>query len=147
MMNSVQPYPIMLCGDQIDFERRYAGIDPKDRPDWPLPSFDAHDWAEAFCKIATNLGYRDAKGEPIDPEWMVTWFANALMRGYDEREARIAKFVGATVNEVAEKLFDVTVSMKGGLTVPWEGQPIGVKNYHFALARAAVNLCVPEAAP
>jgi hypothetical protein len=45
-----------------------------DDPNWPLPSFDAHDWARAFCKLNPS----------IDEDLMVTWFANALMRGYDE---------------------------------------------------------------
>lgn len=63
---------------------------PEDRPDWPLPSFDAVDWAKAFCKIATNLGYKDADGQPIDEGWMVTWFANSLMRGFDEHAKRQA---------------------------------------------------------
>jgi hypothetical protein len=75
---------IFHCGDHAQFEIDHANMPPKERPDWPLPSFDARDWAEEFCKIATKLGYKDTEGKPIDQEWMVTWFANALMRGYDE---------------------------------------------------------------
>ena len=45
------------------------------------PSFDARVWAHDFCIIAKQLG------TPVDEEWMVTWFANALMRGYDEKAA------------------------------------------------------------
>lgn len=56
--------------------------DPND-PTWPLPSFDARDWAKAFVKIAATVGYPD-----MDEEWMVTWFANALMRGFDEHARR-----------------------------------------------------------
>jgi hypothetical protein len=52
-------------------------------PNWPLPSFDARDWAEAFCKIAAEQGHPG-----IDEGWMITWFANALMRGYDEANMR-----------------------------------------------------------
>lgn len=82
-------YPIILNGDHAEFEQEWAGKDPKTRPDWPLPSFDATDWAAAFCKIANeDLGYRDPEGKPIDEGWMIGWFANALMRGYDERTAR-----------------------------------------------------------
>jgi hypothetical protein len=55
-------------------------------PNWPLPSFDARDWAQAFCKTASNLGH-----EGIDEAWMVGWFANALMRGFDEAQMRAAK--------------------------------------------------------
>lgn len=80
-------YPVILCGDHAAFEAEHANTPPELRPDWPLPSFDAQDWAKSFCKIATALSYRDAEGNPIDEGWMVTWFANALMRGYDERVA------------------------------------------------------------
>lgn len=52
-------------------------------PSWPLPSFDARDWAEAFCAIAR------AHGHDLDEGWMTTWFANALMRGFDEATRRM----------------------------------------------------------
>lgn len=85
------PYPIILNGDHAEFEAEFAasGKPDSERPDWPLPSFDAQDWAAAFCKIATGLGYKDAEGKPIDEGWMISWFANALMRGYDERTSLI----------------------------------------------------------
>lgn len=51
----------------------------RDDPNWPLPSFDARDWAEAFCK----------RHPQMDQEMMGVWFANALMRGYDEAVMRI----------------------------------------------------------
>jgi hypothetical protein len=75
-------YPIILNGDHAEFELEYANTPPEDRPDWPLPSFDAQDWAKAFCKIAKQQGH------DIDEAWMVTWFACALMRGYDEHAYR-----------------------------------------------------------
>jgi|HubBroStandDraft_2_1064218.scaffolds.fasta_scaffold00003_78 hypothetical protein len=80
-------YPIILGGDHAAFEAEWAasGRPDNERPDWPLPSFDAQDWAKAFCKIANeDLGYRDPEGNPLDEGWMITWFANALMRGYDQ---------------------------------------------------------------
>lgn len=85
------PYPIILGGDHAAFEGEWAasGRPDNERPDWPLPSFDAKDWAEAFCKIATDLGYRDAEGKPIDEGWMIAWFANSLMRGYDQRSSEL----------------------------------------------------------
>jgi hypothetical protein len=58
----------------------------RDDPNWPLPSFDAKDWAEAFCKTAAKLGHPG-----IDEEWMIGWFANALMRGYDEANMRTSR--------------------------------------------------------
>ena len=78
-------------GDHLQYEIDNANTPPKERSDWPLPSFDAADWAEAFCRIATNLGYKDAEGKPIDEGWMIGWFANALMRGFDEAYERHAK--------------------------------------------------------
>jgi hypothetical protein len=41
-------------------------------------SFDARDWAKAFC---------DRHPEADDGE-MIGWFANAIMRGYDEAQRR-----------------------------------------------------------
>lgn len=84
-------YPIILCGDQMEFEQQHANTPPEERPDWPLPSFDAADWARAFCKVANRLGYKDVAGNPVDEGWMIGWFANALMRGYDEHASRMAK--------------------------------------------------------
>lgn len=78
-------------GDHLQYEIDNKDTPPKERSDWPLPSFDAADWAEAFCKTATKLGYKDAEGKPIDEGWIITWFANALMRGYDEFAERLHK--------------------------------------------------------
>lgn len=77
-------------GDHLQYEIDNKKTPPKERSDWPLPSFDAADWAEAFCKIANEHGFRDAKGQPVDEGWMIGWFANALMRGYDEHASRTA---------------------------------------------------------
>lgn len=82
-------YPIILGGDHAEFEAEWAGKDPKTRPDWPLPSFNARDWAQAFCRIANERGFKDEKGDPIDEGWMIAWFASALMRGYDQRTSEI----------------------------------------------------------
>ena len=83
-------YPVILNGDHAEFETEWAGKDPTTRPDWPMPSFDAQDWAEAFCKIASQHGFKDAKGQPIDEGWMISWFAGSLMRGFDEARSRAA---------------------------------------------------------
>jgi hypothetical protein len=74
------PYPVIMNGDHADFEREHANTPPHERPDWPLPSFDARDWATAFCKLNPTM----------DEGTMLTWFANALMRGFDEHAARVA---------------------------------------------------------
>jgi hypothetical protein len=68
-------------GDHAQFEIDHANTPPEQRPDWPLPSFDARDWAKAFCKDHPTADY----------ELMVAWFANALMRGFDEANSRKAK--------------------------------------------------------
>lgn len=78
-------YPIILNGDHAEFEREHANALPHERPDWPLPSFDALDWAEAFNKTAVKLGYSE-----MNEGWLVSWFANALMRGYDEAPKRLS---------------------------------------------------------
>lgn len=75
-------------GDHAQYEIDNANTPLRERSDWPLPSFDAKDWAEAFCKVANAHGFKDAKGDPVDEGWMIGWFANALMRGYDERARR-----------------------------------------------------------
>jgi len=64
----------IMNGDHAQFEIDHANTKPEDRPDWPLPSFDARDWAAAFCKINPQM----------DEGTMIAWFANALMRGYDQ---------------------------------------------------------------
>lgn len=65
---------IIHNGDHAEYEIENANTPPKERSNWPLPSFDAKDWAEAFCK----------RHPTMDEGTMLTWFANALMRGYDE---------------------------------------------------------------
>jgi len=72
---------VILCGDQLEFELEHIDIPPKERPDWPYPSFDAKDWAAAFCK----------RNPTMDEGLMLAWFANALMRGYDEGLTRISR--------------------------------------------------------
>ena len=98
------PYPVILGGDHAKFEQEWAasGRPDKERPDWPLPSFDARDWAEAFIKAATENGWLDK----IDEEIMQTWFANALMRGFDEHAAR-SRYPLDPLNEDTEHGIDM----------------------------------------
>jgi hypothetical protein len=51
-------YPVVLCGDQLEFEIEHENTPPEERPDWPIPSFDARDWAKAFCKLNPLLVLR-----------------------------------------------------------------------------------------
>lgn len=75
--------PIIHNGDHAEFEREHVNTPPEQRPDWPLPSFKATDWAAHFCKLNLHKG--------VDEETMIGWFANSLMRGFDEGYARARK--------------------------------------------------------
>lgn len=92
-------YPVILNSDHAEFEAEWSGKNPKDRPDWPLPSFDAHDWAESFTSIMKGK-IMIKKDDAIDT--MRGWFANALMRGFDEASARAAKEFATFSQSVAE---------------------------------------------
>lgn len=48
----------------------------------PLQSFDALDWAREFMRLLIDGTF--ARNGGLDESLMLTWFANALMRGYDE---------------------------------------------------------------
>ena len=50
-----------------------------------LSSRDAKVWAKEFIRIFGK------KKESIDEEWMVGWFANAIMKGYDMGKASVEK--------------------------------------------------------
>jgi hypothetical protein len=39
---------------------------------------DASKWADAFCQHARRLGY-----SPMDREWVIGWFANAIEHSID----------------------------------------------------------------
>ena len=80
-------YPITLGGDHAAFEAEWAasGRPDNERPDWPLPSFDARDWAKAFLDAFEN-----GDDQFLTEDTMVGWFANALMRGYDQRSAELS---------------------------------------------------------
>ena len=47
-------------------------------------SFDAQVWAKAFVAIV-----KKNPAVAVDEGTMIGWFANALMRGWDERERRL----------------------------------------------------------
>lgn len=74
-------YPLLLNGDHAAFEAEHANTKPEDRPDWPLPSFDALDWAKAFCKVFPA----------VEQDAAATWFANALMRGYHQARTEMRR--------------------------------------------------------
>lgn len=73
-----------------------VSFDPDDLPETPImedndadllrvqklhSTTDAMVWAQEWCIVARKLEYL---GKPlIDEGWMVGWFANAIMIGYD----------------------------------------------------------------
>lgn len=64
-------------------------------PSWPLESFDARDWAKEFIRINRDcvvgiVGH-------VDEEDMISWFANSLMRGFEEGK----KFANGSQSESA----------------------------------------------
>jgi hypothetical protein len=67
----------------------------------PLFSFDARVWAASFMEH--DRKYKIAS----DEETMVTWFANALMRGYDEHanEKRLRQMICPHCGEDTDKVY------------------------------------------
>jgi len=72
---------IIHNGDHAQYEIDNVDVSPRERSEWPLPSFDARDWAEAMHKRFPAVSEEDLLG----------WCANMLMRGYDQRAARISE--------------------------------------------------------
>lgn len=67
-------------------------------------SFDAVDWAEEFVRIV-----KERPTIPTDEAAMIGWFANALMRGFDEANRRhataqadLAELVAAAENDLVD---------------------------------------------
>lgn len=66
-----------------------------------LKSFDAQVWAREFVRIVT-----ENPTIPTDEGTMIAWFANALMRGYDEHrwahETKMREFAGWLSADIPE---------------------------------------------
>jgi hypothetical protein len=89
-----------------------------EKPQDKLYSFDAQVWAREFNKVLRNMRCSgdgincdfDRDGLPIhvqlDEGWLTGWFANALMRGYDEKQWQVDEEVVG----VAQRLLSETVS-------------------------------------
>lgn len=75
-----------LCQAKVNMETELDSMAAYNDLSWPLPSFDASDWAVSFVKLA-----REKPEIATDEATMLAWFANALMRGYDEAKRRAAK--------------------------------------------------------
>ncbi len=128
---------IIHNGDHAQYEIDNANTPKEERADWPLPSFDARDWADAFCKDHPEA----------DHELMLAWFANALVRGFDEGRSRSpppveARAVGMT--EAAQKLADYPLEEFGKQSKPDNYPLFGANSWNLTVgdvraARAALS--------
>lgn len=74
----------MMNGDQMEYEIANANTPKEQRADWPMTSFDARDWATAFCQRFPTMDESD----------MLAWFAAAIMTGYDRGHVDAARAAG-----------------------------------------------------
>src|SRR5665213_703018 len=49
-----------------------------------IGNIDAVTWAEEWCEIAREIAEDKDEREVIDEGWMIGWFANAIMAGFDQ---------------------------------------------------------------
>lgn len=49
-------------------------------------TMDARDWVEGLNLVLANHGE-----QPVDPDLLLGWFANAIMFGYDEGQRRLTQ--------------------------------------------------------
>jgi hypothetical protein len=95
-------------------------------------SFSGKDWADAFVEYV--------KTNPLiatDAETMHTWFASAIMRGYDERDRRLDKEVRA-----AGKSIEYTLEKKallGAIARGWCAEKNSHKQMDCNLAEAIAD--------
>lgn len=61
---------------------------------WPH-TMDAQVWEQEFNKALAAQGI-----QPIDPGWIIGWFANAIMAGYDTANARRSPAAALTAPDV-----------------------------------------------
>ncbi len=56
-----------------------ANTEPTKEVEFNIQSMDARVWAKEFNRILVTKGE-----QPYDESWLISWFANAIMAGYDE---------------------------------------------------------------
>jgi hypothetical protein len=92
-----------------------------------LRSFDARDWAKAFV---AHVEQKPAIA--TDPETMTGWFANALMRGWDEHTEALRRDAAALVTP-----FDLErEEIRGAVARGWCAPPNAHKAMDCDLAEA-----------
>ena len=85
-----EPEKDNLDGDDVEVE-----VDVKKTEKKVPASFDAWDWANEFNDVLVSHNE-----QPIDPGFIMGWFANALMRGYDEKDKEWHKWVDECPMEI-----------------------------------------------
>lgn len=90
-----------------------------------LRSFDARDWATAFIAHVERI-----PGIATDHDTMTGWFANSLMRGYDQ--ARQKHIVAISEDELRERL-------RGAVARGWCADKNANKEMDADLAEAIVE--------
>lgn len=104
-----------------------------------LKSFDARDWAKAFVEHV-----RQIPGIATDEETMTTWFANALMRGYDEANSKYPhdlKTVTEYYNRAMSAMAEIVISQ-----VPFSAS-MAARNVYFDLAFKEDSPIPPQPPP
>ena len=111
-------------------------------------SMDARKWVKEFNRIEVEKGL-----QPTDPEWMLGWFANAIMAGYDEAKRRATPLepnipekeptcvdlnYNCTLAKISEqigiKLWQAMVMMKYAKAKLTPFEPIDEKKIHALIA-------------
>jgi len=82
-----------------------------------LQTTDAVIWAREFSRIAR------AKGYAVDEEWMVTWFANAIITGQDHAMRDVATERQRTFEQAARANCYCC-------RAPWDWHPVNEAGFH-----------------
>jgi hypothetical protein len=92
---------------------------------------DAAKWAAEFRKTALKLGYSD-----MDEGWLIGWFANAIMRQYDESRRDADEAVKAERERCARVAYQIAEEAdQGGKETPAGKQARKIGNaIRFSLA-------------
>jgi hypothetical protein len=62
-----------------------------------LQTMDAKVWADEFNKVLVSKGE-----QPYDPGWLIGWFANSIMCGYDHAHWKLNPEIDTLRQRVAE---------------------------------------------
>ncbi len=97
-----------------------------------VQSFDARDWARDFVAHV-----KAHPGIPADEETMTTWFANALMRGWDESQRLVdaqQQMLGSSYVCMLERS-----EIRGAVARGWCSEENSHKAFDGDLANGIIN--------